>query len=138
MPVNRIEHFLVLTDDIEVTRRFYCDVLGFTVGFRPELGFPGYWLYAGDVACIHIGEWDAYARFTAQADIPISARASGTGPLDHVAFNATGFDDMKARLDTARVAYKHNTIDEIGLSQIFVEDPNGITIEMNFRSAPGP
>ena len=23
-------------------------------GFRPDLGFPGYWLYAGDVPCIHI------------------------------------------------------------------------------------
>lgn len=136
MPVHRIEHYFVLTDDIESTKRFYCDALGFTVGFRPELSFAGYWLYAGDVPCIHVGEWEGYARFTAENGIPMSERASGTGPLDHVAFNATGFEAMKARLDAARVTYHENTLADIGLSQIFVEDPNGVTVEMNFRGEP--
>lgn len=136
MPVHRIEHYFVLTDDIEATKRFYCDALGFTVGFRPELSFPGYWLYAGDVPCIHVGEWAGYARFTAENGIPMSTRASGTGPLDHVAFNATGFEDMKTRLDAAGVTFHQNTLADIGLSQIFVEDPNGVTVEMNFRGEP--
>lgn len=135
MPVERIEHFLVLTDDIEETKRFYCDVLGFAEGYRPELGFPGYWLYAGEVPCIHIGERDAYRGFTKAFDIPFSERASGTGPVDHVAFNATGFAETKARLDAAGIGYKQNTLSEIGLSQIFVEDPNGVTLELNFRTA---
>lgn len=136
MPIQRIEHFLVLTDDIEATRRFYCDALGFTAGFRPELGFAGYWLYAGDVPCIHVGEWRGYERFTAEAGIPMSRRASGTGALDHVAFNATGFDEIKARLDVAGLDYAQNALDEIGLRQIFVEDPNGVTIELSFRAEP--
>ena len=45
MPLNLMEHYLVLTDDIEQTRDFYRAVLGLEDGFRPELGFPGYWLY---------------------------------------------------------------------------------------------
>ncbi len=54
MPLLRIEHYLVLCDDVDHTRDFYRDVLGLRDGFRPDLGFPGYWLYAGDVPCIHI------------------------------------------------------------------------------------
>lgn len=137
MPVQRIEHVFVMTDDIEATRRFYCDGLGFEVGFRPDLAFPGFWLYAGDVPCIHVGERRAYERWTAERGLPFSERAIGTGPLDHVAFNATGFDDMKARLDAAGVEYEQNTLHDIGLSQIFVKDPNGVTIEMSFRAATG-
>jgi len=136
MPVQRIEHVFVQTDDIEATKRFYCEALGFEVGFRPALGFPGYWLYAGGVPCIHVGDRRAYERWTAEQDLPFSEHARGTGPLDHVAFNATGFDEVKARLDKAGVEYKQNTLEDIGLSQIFVEDPNGVTIEMNFRAEP--
>ena len=134
MAVHRLEHFFVLTDDVEATKRFYSDVLGFSVGFRPQLGFAGYWLYAGDVPCVHVGERRGYERFTAEAGIPMSARAPGTGPVDHVAFNASGFDETKARLDAAGVSYQQNALDDIGLRQIFVEDPNGITIELNFRA----
>jgi catechol 2,3-dioxygenase-like lactoylglutathione lyase family enzyme len=39
MSVGPIEHVLVLSDDIEVTRGFYCDVLGLRVGDRPPVGF---------------------------------------------------------------------------------------------------
>ena len=92
MPLTRLEHYLVLSDDIQKTRDFYCNVLGLTEGFRPELDFPGYWLYVGDTPCIHIGDWAAYAVWTKKVGIPISSRAPATGPVDHIAFNATGFD----------------------------------------------
>jgi catechol 2,3-dioxygenase-like lactoylglutathione lyase family enzyme len=34
---------LVLSDDIDRTRDFYCDVVGLEVGERPPLEFPGDW-----------------------------------------------------------------------------------------------
>ncbi len=43
MPLQRLEHYLVLSDDIHRTRDFYRDVLGMAEGFRPELDFPGFW-----------------------------------------------------------------------------------------------
>src|SRR5262245_55334798 len=52
MPLTKMEHYLVLTKDIDATRDFYCRVLGMSDGFRPPLGFPGYWLYLGDTAVI--------------------------------------------------------------------------------------
>ena len=44
MPITKMEHILVLTDDIEKTKAFYCDALGMKVGPRPTLAFEGYWI----------------------------------------------------------------------------------------------
>jgi catechol 2,3-dioxygenase-like lactoylglutathione lyase family enzyme len=134
MTVQRLEHFLVISDDIDVTRDFYCDVLGMTVGFRPELDFPGYWLYLGEVPCLHVAEWETYAVWTEQVGIPMSTRADGTGPVDHIAFNADGYDALVARIESKGLGYSTNLLDDIGLRQIFIEDPNGVTLELNFRS----
>ncbi len=134
MPLLRLEHYLVLSDDIDGTRDFYCDVLGMREGFRPKLGFPGYWLYVGDVPSIHIAEWKSYEVWTKEVGIPISSRAASTGAVDHIAFNASGFDEIRARLQARGIEISENLLDEIGLRQLFIYDPNGVPIELNFRS----
>ena len=134
MPLLRLEHYLVLSDDIDGTRDFYCDVLGMREGFRPKLGFPGYWLYVGDVPSIHIAEWESYAVWTKEVGIPVSSRAKSTGAVDHIAFNASGFDEVRARLQARGLTINENVLDEIGLRQLFIYDPNGVPIELNFRS----
>ena len=134
MPLTRLEHYLVLSDDIKKTRDFYCNVLGMTEGFRPELDFPGYWLYVGDTACIHIGEWASYAVWTKKVGIPISSKAPATGPVDHIAFNGTGFNEMRARLTKHGLTFSENSLDESGMRQLFTRDPNGVPIEINFRN----
>jgi catechol 2,3-dioxygenase-like lactoylglutathione lyase family enzyme len=133
MPLLRMEHYLVLSDDIDDTKDFYCGALGMTEGFRPKLEFPGYWLYVGDTPCIHIAEWQTYAVWTREVGIPISAKGTGTGPVDHIAFNATGFDEMLTRLRSRGVKVSQNLLDDIGLRQLFLHDPNGVAIELNFR-----
>jgi len=135
MAVQRMEHFLVISEDLDGTRDFYCDVLGMSVGFRPDLGFPGYWLYLGDVGCLHLAEWETYEVWTRQVGIPVSSKAPGTGPVDHIAFNATDYDAMLAKIESRGIDYSRNLLDEIGLRQIFIKDPNGVTLEINFRSA---
>jgi catechol 2,3-dioxygenase-like lactoylglutathione lyase family enzyme len=133
MPLERLEHYLVLSEDIHKTRDFYCGLLGMTEGFRPQLDFPGFWLYVDGTPCLHIAEWQTYAAWTRAVGIPISTKAPGTGPVDHIAFNATGFDDMRARLTSRNVALSENSLDDIGLRQLFLRDPNGVAIELNFR-----
>lgn len=135
MPLLRMEHYLVLSDDIEETKDFYCSALGMREGFRPNLEFPGYWLYLGDTPCIHIAEWQTYAVWTQEAGIPISTKAEGTGPVDHIAFNASGFAEMRARLLERGLALSENLLDDIGLRQLFLYDPNGVAIELNFRDS---
>jgi catechol 2,3-dioxygenase-like lactoylglutathione lyase family enzyme len=134
MPLQRLEHYLVLSDDIHATRDFYCDVLGMIEGFRPELDFPGFWLYLGDIPCIHIAEWRSYAVWTQKVGIPISARAASTGAVDHIAFNGTSFAEVRERLVERRLEFSENSLDDIGLKQLFLRDPNGVPLEINFRS----
>jgi catechol 2,3-dioxygenase-like lactoylglutathione lyase family enzyme len=137
MPATELEHYLVVSDQLEVTKWFYCDVLGLAVGDRPDLGFDGYWLYAGDVACLHLADRDSYRAYKARVGTPVPQQTADTGAIDHIAFNATGFDEMIAGLDAEGLTYRHNSINDIGLRQIFVQDPNAITIELNFRESEG-
>ena len=52
MPITRMDHFTILTTDVERTVAFYRDLLGFTPGPRPAFPFPGAWLYNGDTAVL--------------------------------------------------------------------------------------
>jgi catechol 2,3-dioxygenase-like lactoylglutathione lyase family enzyme len=133
MPLTKMEHYLVLTDDIDATRDFYVRALGMHVGFRPPLGFPGYWVYVGETPCIHIAEWQTYTAHSLEQGIPVSARAHGTGPLDHIAFNAQDYDEVLGRLRTYGVAATPNDVPGGVLRQLFLQDPNGVKIEINVR-----
>ena len=134
MALTRLEHFLVLTDDVEGTRQFYCDVLGLQVGARPPLGFAGYWVYLGDVPCVHIADWEAYRAHSQAMGIPVSNRAPGTGPVDHIAFNGTDPVAVKERLAKHGIAAKENFVPGPDLYQFFFDDPNGVKIELNVLS----
>ena len=131
MPLTRIEHYLVLTKDMDATRDFYRDALGMYEGPRPPLAFPGYWMYLGDVPCIHIGEWQTYTAHSNRLGIPVTSKANGTGPVDHIAFNANGYEEIAARLERCGVKAHLNVVPGNGLRQLFVEDPNGVKIEIN-------
>jgi len=96
--LGRIEHFLVLSDDMDGTRDFYERVLGLIAGERPPLPFPGHWLYLGDVPAVHVADRVAYEAHARSAGTGSSASAGSTGAVDHIAFSATGYDELKARL----------------------------------------
>jgi catechol 2,3-dioxygenase-like lactoylglutathione lyase family enzyme len=132
--LTKLEHFLVMTHDVDATRDFYRDMLGFQEGFRPELGFLGHWLYLGDTPVIHIADWTTYTAHSNRLGIPVTRPAAGTGPLDHVAFNGVdaNYDPLRARLDRHGLKYHPHDSSNIGLRQIFLEDPNGLKLELNF------
>jgi hypothetical protein len=88
----------------------------------------------GDVPCIHIAEWQSYAAWTRKSGIPMSTRAPATGPVDHIAFNGTGFAEVRARLVARDHPFSEQSLDDIGLKQMFLRDPNGVPIEINFRN----
>jgi catechol 2,3-dioxygenase-like lactoylglutathione lyase family enzyme len=137
MPLRKLEHLLVLTDDIEATRSFYCEALGLTEGERPPLEFPGFWLYLDGVPCIHVAERRAFTEHSARLGIPASPPSSGTGAVDHLAFNADDHAEALARLERHGVEPAHNTVPGVGMRQLFCEDPNGVKIEINVMPAQG-
>jgi catechol 2,3-dioxygenase-like lactoylglutathione lyase family enzyme len=124
MPLVGLQHTLMLTDDLEGTKAFYCDALGFDVGARPELPFPGYWLYLDGGACLHLAERGPYDAHAERMGL-----APKTSPVDHVAFEAEGYEELLERLAAAGVAVTTNTVPG-GVRQLFIDDPNGARIEL--------
>ena len=139
MRVRGLEHVLVLSDDIERTREFYCQVVGLAVGDRPPLAFPGYWLYAGSGsgACVHIAERRAYAEHAGRLGLEVPVVDPGVGPVDHVAFSAEDWDGLIARLSAVGVPAVTNSVPG-GPRQAFIEDPNGVRVEISVRDATVP
>jgi catechol 2,3-dioxygenase-like lactoylglutathione lyase family enzyme len=128
MPLHGLEHALVLTDDLEATRAFYCEVLGFEAGERPALAFPGFWLYLDGVACVHVADRAAYEAHLEEVGL---GRVSG--PIDHLAFAADDHAALLARLEAAGIPAVANDVPGAGFRQLFLDDPNGVRIELNVR-----
>jgi catechol 2,3-dioxygenase-like lactoylglutathione lyase family enzyme len=125
VPADQLEHFTIECGDLEATRRFYCDILGLTAGFRPKMDFDGHWLYCGGVPVVHL---------TKHAGEPIR-RKDTTGRLDHIAFKSVDPDTTLGLLRENGIPYQENKVWEIGLLQVFVHDPDGVQIELNFHGA---
>jgi catechol 2,3-dioxygenase-like lactoylglutathione lyase family enzyme len=135
MTVTELEHVLVLADDIDATRDFYCSAVGLRVGERPPLEFPGYWLYAGDTPCLHVAERRTYFLHAAALGLPVNEDASQGGPVDHIAFKATDYEGVIAQLGRAGITAVRSTIPNGGPRQVFFQDPNGVRIEINVKEA---
>ena len=134
MPLDRIDHFSIRTLKLEETRTFYENAMGMEAGGRPPLPFPGYWLYLGDHAVIHligIDENNPEGLNEYLGEVNVN-ELSGGGAVDHLAFRASGSKDLIDRLRILNVPYRERMVEEMNLFQLFVEDPNNITLELNY------
>ena len=136
MPLSHIEHFLVATDDIDGTAEWYCRVLGMKEGAHPDFGFPVKWLYLGGVDIVHVGPSAKLAGENQRKYLGRTSQDSGagTGALDHIAFRATGLKQMMAHLKSQGIAFNERRANGQALYQLFMFDPNGIKIELNYEA----
>jgi len=125
MPLKRIEHYNIYTTRLAETVAFYDRVLGMKAGDRPPFAFPGAWIYLEGTPVLHLVDVSDGAR---------AARAGqhGTGVLDHIAFEAVDLAAMRATLAREDVKWEERIVPRTGITQLFVVDPNGLTIELNF------
>ena len=123
--VGVLDHFNIRTRKLDETVCFYRDVLGLSVGPRPNFHFPGAWMYSNGRAVVHLVDISPTAE----------AQRADSGVVHHVAFVSRGFATMKAHLETTGVPF--NTVQVPGgeLWQIFVRDPNGVMLELNYTAA---
>ena len=136
MPLEHLQHLLIQTADLEGTKDWWVDVLGLEVGPHPDFKVPVYWLYLNGRDVLHVttGGKDASEnrkRYAGQE----SEDTYGSGVVDHVAFHASGLTAMMAHLDTSGVAYKQRQLGDQNLYQLFLIDPNGVKVELNFPAA---
>lgn len=136
-----INHLAIRSPDADSTRDFFMKTLDLVPGPRPEFPFPGYWLYKRDAdhqdylnAVVHIVEIDpndTQGLINYLGDRPVPSLV-GSGAIDHVAFYATGLEDMLNHLAKIGIPVRERLVPTIKLHQVFMEDPNGITIELNY------
>jgi catechol 2,3-dioxygenase-like lactoylglutathione lyase family enzyme len=134
MPAMSLNHYTILARDLEATKDFYTDVVGLSVGDRPPLAFPGYWLYCGGVPTVHlIGPRAENVAIPDKAGDPAK-----TGRLDHIAFACEGLKDMKDNLAQHGIKYDERVLPRLNMTQLFYYDPDGIAVECNFPAAETP
>jgi catechol 2,3-dioxygenase-like lactoylglutathione lyase family enzyme len=152
MDIKRVDHYSIRTRDLERSQRFYTEVIGLKAGPRPPFDFPGYWLYSGEppadltnaarnYGLVHLMGWNPDKPGTLDAYVgarPDAKLESGTGSLDHVAFAATGREAMLERCRRQNIEYIERAVPMLGLHQVFIKDPDGVTLELNFPASEAP
>ena len=135
MLINSLDHCAIRTTKLQETRDFFVEILGLEDGDRPNFPFPGAWLYTDSTAVIHLIGVDPDDPSGLQRYVggEISTEAlQGSGAFDHIAFRANDPSVLTERLKQTDYEYRERQVPNMNLFQIFVEDPNGITIELNY------
>ncbi len=133
MPITELNHYFVRANDLERTKDFYCEVLGFEVMPRPDFPFPGYWLGVNGKIQVHMGpDGIPNAELYYMGTTPRST-TDGSGVVDHIAFLATDPEAFKKRFDSLGIKARNRFLPEFRLFQSFIPDPNGLLIELNFH-----
>jgi catechol-2,3-dioxygenase len=111
-PRRGLDHLLLQTDDLQRAEAFYLGFLGFTVKKRETFrdGRP--------------------LVVTEQGLGLTSGRPPGAGPVEHIAFRATGIEELARRAGESNVPIVMGPMPtEYGLS-LYLEDPDGNKIEL--------
>lgn len=119
--ISGLDHINIRTADLAATKAFLIDVLGLEEGWRPPFPFPGAWLYAGDKDVVHLVE------------VAQPATSSEGSALDHFAFDISDYDEALKRAEKAGFPFRATTTPGTSVKQIFVRDPNGVTVELNWK-----
>lgn len=125
MTIRGMNHFNVLTDDLDRTLEFYVGLLGLERGPRPALSFDGAWLYSGGEPIVHI---------SVTPEMP----AQRAGALDHIAFTAQGIDAVERKFQARGVHYDLRQQVTSRIWQLFCHDPNGAKVELDFDPSERP
>jgi catechol 2,3-dioxygenase-like lactoylglutathione lyase family enzyme len=120
--VGVLDHYNIRTRKYPETVSFYEDVLGLTNGPRPNFAEPGAWLYSEGRAVVHLVD----LRPGEEPQKPDS------GVVHHVAFVSRGFAAMKTHLAGKNIEFRTVEVPGNRLWQIFVRDPNGVVVELNY------
>lgn len=132
MPVQGLNHINIRTPEYQRTVDFLRDALGFKV--LPVSGYT-----STEKAAWICDESGNDLLHLASADIPYSPSEvlpdeapRGSGAVHHIAFSCSDYEGMRSRLISLNVVFRENYVERLDIRQIFVQDPIGITFELNF------
>lgn len=135
MNIQGINHFTIRTPFINESLDFYSNVIGMVVGPRPAFLFPGIWMYAGGKPILHIVSLIEPNQHM-EAYLGQKEQSQGAGCIDHISLQGTDLSAMQEHLVSIGQPFRERIIPEIFEHQMFIEDPNGVTIELIFPYSP--
>ena len=121
--IEGLDHINIRTHRLDDMVAWYCEVLGFENGPRPDFPFPGAWLYAGGAALVHL--------------VGVAAEPTDPGQdlrLEHGAFRAKGYAEMKQRILASGGRINVVKVPGFPIVQINVWDPDGNHLHIDFHS----
>lgn len=124
-------HLAIKTADLELTRAFWCGVIGLREVSRPDFGYPGAWLACpqpGGQAIVHV--YAGGPALGGQTQVPC-----GTAAIDHLSLACVGFHAYRARFARAGLDWREFLVPGTTLWQLFVYDPSGVQLELTFEGA---
>lgn len=126
MGIQRLDHVNLRTGQLSAMLQWYGDVLGLHSGPRPDFPFAGAWLYAGEVAVIHLIDIGCRPAISSDASLR----------LEHFSLAATDIEAFEARLAASRTHYQRIALADGGLVQLHMRDPDGNHLHLDFATAP--
>ena len=130
MKVNALDHVNIITTDLDGTATFFTELLGLVRRNAPQPMTPNQAQWMCDDSgrpIVHLNSVDCPRTFAREVE------AGPTGSIHHVALNCSGYDEIRVRLAARSLEFQTNDIAAIGLRQIFVLEPNGVLLELNFH-----
>lgn len=123
MPLIAFDHVNIRTVNLERMVAWYEDVLGLRSGPRPAFPVPGAWLYLAETCVIHLIE----------ADPPPTLYSEGESlRMEHMAFRAEDMDAFVSKLEERGIAYKLFPFEALDIVLVFLRDPDGNRIHVDF------
>jgi catechol 2,3-dioxygenase-like lactoylglutathione lyase family enzyme len=131
MTILHLDHFTLRTSLVDETVAFFRDAIGLHEGWRPAFPFPGRWMYAGERPVVHIAN---LANDNGELEAYLGGRsvAPGGGSLDHISLRCHGLAEHQRKLAAIGLSFQERIVPELSEHQVFVDDPNGIRIELIF------
>jgi catechol 2,3-dioxygenase-like lactoylglutathione lyase family enzyme len=118
IPIKQLHHISLRTKQLDASRQFYRDVLGFAEIPRARFNFDGAWLFAYGLQ-IHL----IVDETLGEPSTTIQTRH------EHIAFEVTDTAAVERVLQANSIEYKLNTQASTGVQQIFCRDPDGHYLE---------
>ncbi len=130
LPMVSFNHIAREVRSLEKSKRFYVDILGFSVIPRPPFDSEGYWLHGYNLN-LHLVSTTVPEERKQIKTARIQHFSSALPRVDHTAFLSDDLSVIKDILDRENVYYKYETLPSSGISQIFFFDPDGNVIEVS-------
>ena len=141
MAIQRLDHVNFITHDMAETLQFYCDVIGLVSGEHLSIDTAqSVYLYipGQKIAILHIGNANSkkcQPKFERLADLSENNNGRfSTGSFDHfcLALDDSDYEIYIERLKNMNINYQTYCHDDFPLKQVWLLDPNGIRVELNF------